>query len=248
MEESTSNDPATLNRDDVESSKEGNEPESWLPARFYRALKPIADIYASRNTEFPADECWKIFLREGMLPLAISGRFPTNRGRSSKLLLREAEELLRHVKEVQSFLSLNEVWGKDKYPDLSDAISRMASDLQEELSDLINQSQKVRDFCLAMKEAGWIFDEDTGKIKASQIEGVGNRGRELKNEMICKLYDCLRKPFDVGWPEYAGVRNPELLRKHIRGLLGAFFHPDEIDPRANGPVWQAVQNHTKKPR
>ena len=79
-----------------------------------------------------------------------------------------------------------------------------------------------------------MIDDDDGHVKATQTTGAGNRPRKLRNELICQLYDCLRGPFDTGWPEHADTKNPKLLREHISIILTPFFSKEEIETVLDG--------------
>ncbi len=215
-------------------------------------LKSLAEEYSSRGAVFPWDQVrqtlldgWRQKLRAASDYREIPLPLP-----DFKITIGRAAETINCLIVADKFIARNEKIWKDRYPDLSDGLAWVTKELRTQVLAAKESEELADSLAFAFEPNDWIVDPATETVKAAMVEGAGNRPRELKNHVVCELYDCLREPFNEGWSRFAGTKNPTLLREHISRLLAPLFPPQfladkPVDPKPHGPIWQAIQNHLK---
>jgi len=173
---------------------------------------------------------------------------------------------------TDNFITQHEDKWKKYFPDLADGLSWMIREVRKQIKEAAESEDLRASIAYALEPKDWVHVGDQDLIEATPVEGVGNRRRQLKNHLICQLYDCLRDPFRIGWK--VDNKNPEMLRVHISRILRPIFgnhnivladietmlsggNPVETDPKkimeedkelswkAKGPIWRAIDNHLK---
>ena len=214
---------------------------SWLPKSLDPVMKRVGDDYSRHGVEFPLEEVLKIVWALGQPAISLS-KFLDRYHDSVPYpgsYLSEAKALLNHIDCVLLELKPERTNLDETYPGMFDGLENLKADLRNKLELDESGYENTR---RVLESAGWKYDAETGKLK----KGKGHRPREFRNELTCRLYDCLREPFEAGWPELAeDNKNPQELRNHISALLSPLFDSEEIDPRPGGPVYNAIHNHNK---
>ena len=221
-----------------------------LKRKSERAMARMIRQYRSRGASFPVDKVKEFFVFDGTLIKMAADRIKMAADGSLHpqeteigLSLDELMKLLSALGDARQLLGKSQAWWQPKHPHLLDGLDG----IEDELKGILETEEWITEWCRGvLGEQHWVADTISGEVKAIQTPGAGNRPRLLRNELACRLYDCLRKPFDEGWPEYAGTKNPKLLREHISIILTPFFHKDEIDPKAHSPLYEALKAHANK--
>lgn len=215
-------------------------------------LNSLSEEYASKSATFPSEKVrqilkygWVQFLRATSDWRRIPLPMP-----DFQLTVGDVEKTINCLIVAEKFIFDHQEKWKDKYPDLSDGLAWVTKEVRTQYLAVKESQDLAASLAFAFASKDWIHDRRTNAVKAVMVEGVGNRPRELKNYLICELYDCLKSPFDEGWPEFAGAKNPHLLREHISKLLAPLFPTkiladSRVDPKPRGPIWQAIQNYLK---
>ena len=194
-----------------------------------QAVLELMERYMLRGAQFPVSDVVNVVSgKECQLAIEVVAGASVDRD--------GLERLGSSIDDLRSLLQDWSAWEKH-YPDLDEALEWLQAEIVGPVSHLVTHEGLLAD-------AGWELDQRTKRVKAKGEPGIGNRPRELKNHLICRLYDILHPPFKAGWPIPGQDANPLPLRVHIAKILWPIFMGD-ISPRPHGPIWQAIRNHLK---
>jgi len=236
-------------------------------------LALLASEYESRGAQFPTERVREIVLTGWRSLLAAKSNYrdlllPM---RDFRLTIGKANHLVQCMICTDNFITQHEDKWKKYFPDLADGLSWMIREVRKQIAEAAESEdlRASRDYLSEQKD--WVLDDERDLIEAAPSEGVGNRRRQLKNHLICQLFDCLRDPFRIGWK--INTKNPEMLRVHISRILRPIFgnrflvldvesllsggelvvtdpkrqmeEDKELSWKAKGPIWRATDNHLK---